>query len=336
MKTKSTINDVAAMAGVSKSTVSRLLNGKPVREDSARRIRQAIEHYHYEANPFARLSAKQSHIIGFILPGFDSTVTPRVLTVMDRYLRTKNYTPLFVNTEGDLKFEVASIGNLARMHVDGIILVASYITPAHRQAVESVQIPVVFMGQEVNSGISVLDDNLSAGEMLGRYIAGRGITRPGLLWVSEDDVAVGLRRKQGILNGLAEGGVTDVRNYLADFTYPTACAVARRILQSEDRPQVLICATDRIAYGVYKAARELGLRIPEDISVTGFGGYDTSELLTPPLTTIRFDVDVAATVCADTILRLVQGEPVSKTQLIGYHFFPSGSVADLRSPVQRD
>ena len=71
-----TIQDVADMAGVAKSTVSRYLNGKPVQEESGRRIRQAIEHYNYEANVFARLSAKQSHIIGIILPGLDSTVTP--------------------------------------------------------------------------------------------------------------------------------------------------------------------------------------------------------------------------------------------------------------------
>ena len=326
MGDKSTINDVANRAGVSKSTVSRYLNGKPVREESARRIRQAIQHYHYEANVFARLSAKQSNIIGVILPGFDSTVTPRVMTVMDRYLRTKNYTPLFVNTEGDLKFEVASIGNLARMKVDGIILVASYITPAHRQAVENCQVPVVFMGQEFDGGISVLDDNLSAGEMLGRHIAGRGYTDVGFLWVSEDDIAVGLRRKQGVLAGLAQAGVTGARNYLTDFSYATSCEVARRVLAQDDRPQILVCATDRIAYGVYKAAQERGLRIPEDIAVTGFGGYDTSELLTPPLATVRFDVDTAAVVCADTVLRLTRGEPVSKTQLIGYHFFEGGSV----------
>ena len=125
MKERATIDDVARMAGVAKSTVSRFLNGKPVREESARRIRQAIDHYGYEANVFARLSAKQSHIIGIILPGFDSTTTPRVLTAMDKYLRTKSYTPLFINTEGDLSYEVHSIGSLARMNVDGIIIVAS-------------------------------------------------------------------------------------------------------------------------------------------------------------------------------------------------------------------
>ena len=136
MEKRPTIQDVADMAGVAKSTVSRYLNGKPVQEESGRRIRQAIEHYNYEANVFARLSAKQSHIIGIILPGLDSTVTPRMLTAMDKYLRAKDYTPLIINTAGDLDFEVRSIGDLARMRVDGIILVASYITPAHCKAVE--------------------------------------------------------------------------------------------------------------------------------------------------------------------------------------------------------
>ena len=326
MEKRPTIKNVAEMAGVAKSTVSRYLNGKPVQEESSRRIREAIEHYHYEANVFARLSAKQSNIIGIILPGFDSTVTPRVMTAMDKYLRTKDYTPLIINTEGDLNFEVRSIDNLARMHVDGIILVATYITPAHRKAVESIQTPVVFMGQEFSTGISVLDDNLAAGEELGRYVAGRGLRSAGLLWVTEDDIAVGLRRKEGILRGFAAGGITDVRNYLADFTYHTSYTVARRVLQQPDRPQILLCATDRIAYGVYKAARELGLRIPEDISVTGFGGYDTSEVLTPPLTSIRFDFETEACVCADTVLKMFRGEPVSKTQLIGYHFVEGGSV----------
>ena len=326
MEKRPTIKEVAERAGVAKSTVSRYLNGKPVQKDSVRRIREAIEHYHYEANVFARLNAKQSNIIGIILPGFDSTVTPRVMTAIDKYLRTKDYTPLIINTEGDLNLEVRSIGNLARMRVDGIILVATYITPAHQKAVESVQTPVVFMGQEFTAGISVLDDNLAAGEELGRYVAGRGLRSVGFLWVTEDDIAVGLRRKEGILRGLAAGGVTDVRNYLADFTYQTAYTVARRILQQSDRPQILLCATDRIAYGVYKAARELGLRIPQDISVTGFGGYDTRELLTPPLTSIRFDSETEACVCADTVLKMFREEPVSKTQLIGYRFIEGGSV----------
>lgn len=326
MGRRATINDVAEMAGVSKSTVSRFLNGSPVREETARSIKKAIRHYHYEYNQFARLNAKQSNIIGIILPGFDSTVTPRVLTAMDKYLRTKGYTPLIINTEGDLDFEVASITNLAAMNVDGIVIVSTFITPGHHRAIDAIDTPVVFMGQVYDAGVSVLDDNMSAGRRLGTYLAERGIRSVGFLWVDERDVAVGIRRKEGVAEGLRAGGVTDLRTYIADFTYPTACDVARRVLESANHPEALVCATDRIAYGVYKAARELGLRIPDDVSVTGFGAYETSEIVTPPLTTVRFDVEAAACVCADTVLKMHRGEPVSKTQLIGYTFVEGESV----------
>ena len=323
---RSTINDVAKRAGVSKSTVSRYLNGKSIREGNYDRIKEAVEYYHFKANPFARLSAKRSNMIGVILPGFDSTVTPRVLTAMDKYLRTKGYTPLFVNTEGDLDFEVRSMDNLERMRMDGIVVVASYLTPAHRTQVAGMHTPVVFLGQVFEGGASVVNDDLAAGEALGLYVAGRGYRKVGCLWVTEADEAVGRRRKEGVRKGLAGGGVPDLPCWEAAFTVETAYARAREILSGPDRPEALVCATDRIAYGVYQAARELGLRIPEDIAVAGFGGYDTSELLSPPLTTVRFDVETAACVCADTVLKMCEGEPVSQTQLVGYQFLPGGSV----------
>lgn len=326
MSKRATIDDVALKAGVSKSTVSRFLNGKPVREATARRIRSAVEYYGYEANLFARLSAKQSNIIGIILPGFDSTVTPRVLTATDKYLRTKGYTPLIINTEGDLDFEVASIGSLARMNVDGIIVVATIVTPAHREAVDKIDTPVIFMGQEFDAGVSILDDNRHAGEELGRYVGASARAKVGLLWVSENDKAVGQERKEGVISGLRAAGVQDIEVYDADFTYPTAYTVAKQALSSPDRPDALVCATDRIAYGAYKAARELGISIPGDLSVAGFGGYDTSEVVTPPLATVRFDVETAACVCAETVLRMRTGEPVSKTQLIGYALIKGESV----------
>lgn len=326
MGNRYTINDVAKMAGVSKSTVSRYLNGKPVKPEFYDKIEKAVRQCNYRANMFARLSAKQSNIMGIILPGFDSTVTPRVLTAMDKYLRTKKYTPLIINTENDIEFEVQSIEHLANMNVDGIIIVATYITPGHKEAIGRIQTPVIFLGQEYEDGISILDDNYNAGKFLGNYVAGRGAASAGCLWVTEEDIAVGQRRKQGIIDGLKAGGVSEIRTYQADFTYQTAYKTALAALSAPNPPKALLCATDRIAYGAYKAARELHIRIPEDLSVTGFGGYDTSEILTPPLTTIRFDVETAACVCADTILKIRQGEPVSKTQLIGYHFIEGQSV----------
>ena len=222
---RSTINDVAKRAGVSKSTVSRYLNGKGVREGNYDRIKEAVAYYHFKANPFARLSAKRSNLIGVILPGFDSTTTPRVLTAMDKYLRTKDYTPLFVNTEGDLDFEVRSLENLERMRVDGIIVVASYITQAHREQVARMDTPVVFFGQVFEGGVSVVNDDFAAGEALGLYVAGRGYQKAGCLWVTEQDESRGPAPQGGHPQG-AGGRRRDRCAHLGDRTLPSRLLTA--------------------------------------------------------------------------------------------------------------
>lgn len=329
MKNATTINDVAKIAGVSKSTVSRYLNGKPIKEATSEKIRKAIEETNYQVNMFARLSAKKSYIIGIVLPGFDSTVTSRSITSVDKYLRSKNYTSLIMNTENDLDIELKSIENLDHMRVDGIIIVASYITDRHKEIVNSISTPVVFIGQEFKEGTSIVDDNYNAGYEIGKYVATSGIQSACCLWVDEKDIQVGKIRKEGVIDGLKDHGTLNVIEKPTDFTYATSYKHALDILRQEDRPEAILCSTDRIAHGVYKACIELGLKIPEDVSVTGFGGYETSEILNPPLTTVKFDVETSAYVCADTILKMSEEEPVSKKQVIGFKFIEGKSVKHL-------
>ncbi|VYT15117.1 Ribose operon repressor [Anaerococcus vaginalis] len=253
MKNAPTINDVARIAGVSKSTVSRYLNGKPLKEITSIKIKKAIEETNYQANMFARLSAKKSFIIGIVVPGFDSTVNPRILTYVDRYLRNKNYTPLIINTEDDMDFEVKSIENLSSMKVDGIIVVASYITDKHKEVVKNISTPVIFLGREFKEGISIVDDNYRAGYEFGKYVGKAGIKSVTCLWVDEKDIQVGKIRKKGVVDGLKEEGVKNISEKITDFSYYTSYKKAMEILKDDKRPQAIMCATDRIAHGVYKA-----------------------------------------------------------------------------------
>lgn len=326
MKNAATINDVAKIAGVSKSTVSRYLNGKPLKETTSIKIKEAIEKTNYQANMFARLSAKKSYIIGIVVPGFDSTVNPRILTYVDKYLRNKNYTPLIINTEDDMDFEARSIENLASMKVDGIIVVASYITNKHKEVIKNISTPVIFLGQEFKEGISIVDDNYRAGYEFGKYVGKSGIKSVACLWVDEKDIQVGKNRKKGVIDGLKDEGVNNISEKITDFSFNTSYKKAMEILKEEKKVEAIMCATDRIAHGVYKACIELGLKIPEDVSVTGFGGYDSSEILTPPLTTIKFDVETASFVCVDTILKMTEDKPVSKKQVTGFKFIEGKSV----------
>ena len=102
------------------------------------------------------------------------------------------------------------------------------------------------------------------------------------------DVAVGLNRKQGVMDGLKEYGVKNVVTATGDYSYASGIRMAEEILD-QGPVDAIICATDRLAFGAYHVLGERGLRIPEDVSVAGFGGYDESTLLKPELTTLRFD-----------------------------------------------
>ena len=95
---KLTINDIAKMSGVAKSTVSRYLNGGSVRPSTGQKIKKIIEENNYEPNVFARLKAKESRVIGLTVPGFDSVTTPRLVEVIVEYLKKNDYTPLIMHT----------------------------------------------------------------------------------------------------------------------------------------------------------------------------------------------------------------------------------------------
>ena len=98
MNKKLTINDIAKMSGVAKSTVSRYLNGGSVRPATGQKIKKIIEENNYEPNVFARLKAKESRVIGLTVPGFDSVTTPRLVEVIVEYLKKNDYTPLIMHT----------------------------------------------------------------------------------------------------------------------------------------------------------------------------------------------------------------------------------------------
>lgn len=330
MKKKYTINDIALMSGVAKSTVSRYLNGGNVKAETRDKIQKVIEESNYEANVFARLSAKNSYIMGIIVPGIDSTVTPKILTVMDEYLKEEKYMPLLINTGGDLDLEIKSIDRLASLNVDGIIIIATKITKKHQQIIDRINIPVVFLGQEYENGISIVDDDYRAGKEMGNYIARCNLKKVACIWVKDDDIAVGIKRKNGVIDGLHENHINDIDFYISDFSYEKSIEIANKILTSNNVPDIIVCATDRIAFGVYKVAQQLKLKIPEDISITGFGGYETSEILTPPLTTIRFDLRAVACVGVETILKMINEKPVSKMQIISYKFIEGGSVKVIK------
>ena len=133
MAKKMTMADIASLSGVGKSTVSRYFNGGYVKDETRAKIHKVIEEYNYTPNAFARLNAKQSNVIGVVVPTLNSKITSRVITSIDRYLREKGYTTLIQNSDHNIDQELQNIQRLIQLNVDGILISSIAITKDHKE-----------------------------------------------------------------------------------------------------------------------------------------------------------------------------------------------------------
>lgn len=326
-----TIADVAKMAGVAKSTVSRYLNGGPVSNETKKKIEIVIEQTGYMPNTFAQsLKAKKTNMIGTIIPRLDSYATSRTLMGIDERLRELNSHMLVLNTGQNLEREIENIYALAKQKAAGIVLLATQITEAHLKAFEDIRIPVLLVGQQHESTYSLVHDDETAGYAIGKYIVQRGHKKIAFLGVDEYDIAVGVKRKNGFAQAVkehAEG--VEARYFKTTFSMSDAAVSAQKLFD-EFSPSAIVCATDNIAIGAVKAAYQRNLRVPEDVSITGFGGYEVTAMMHPSLTTVQIHFIEAGRTAAEHIVKLVNGEQVPKLTYSKFDIILRDSV-DIRT-----
>ncbi len=322
---KITMKEIAELAGVTKTTISRYFNGGYIKKETKEKIAKIIKKYNYEPNTFARLKARRSYMIGIIVPALDSIITSRVLTGLERTFREKNYMPIIMNTNHENELEIKYIEKLKRLNVDGIVLSATYITAEHKKILKKLDIPFVIYGQEYSDGISIINDDYNAGVEIGEYIAKRNHKNIGFISVDEKDVAIGVNRRNGIIDGLKKYKIQQINIEIADFSYDSSKIAAKKLLKNK-KLDTIICSTDRQAHSVYMVAKEMGLKIPDDISVISFGGYEIDKIIEPELSTIKFDSFNAGASAANTLINLINNVKVEKVFYIDYTFIEGKSV----------
>lgn len=326
---KKTISDIAQIAGVAKSTVSRYLNGGSVSDATKRKIERAIQETGYVPNTFAQsLKAKKTNIIGTIVPRLDSYASSLTLIGIDEQLRELNYQMLISNSNQDLEREIENIYILANQKVAGIILLAAQVTNQHIEAFRKIDIPVMLVGQQHQEVYSLIHDDYGAAYEIGKYVLARGHKKIGYLGVTEHDTAVGVKRKQGFKQAVDIIADCKVKYYETSFKIEDAIEKASSIIE-EFHPSVLVCATDNIALGALKAAYMKGLRVPEDLSITGFGGYQVTEVIHPSLTTVKFYYKEVGQIAARNIAKLVNEEAIEKISISKYEIIERESVDNI-------
>lgn len=306
-----TIQDIANKAGVAKSTVSRYLNNGYVSKEKAAIIDKVIKQTGYKSNFFAkRLKTKDSKLIGIVMPRLDSYTAGKLFMGFNKVLEAQNYQVLMLVSNLNIHKEIANIRQLIQQGVDGIIVQSIGITKEHLQIVKQASIPIIFTGQSHPDVIYTKVNDKYAGHILGEYIAHLGHQKVVYVGVSEDDIAVGKKRKQGFYEGFLEHIPNGKINFVqTNFSFDTAYACGDEIMKYS--PTAIVCATDNIALGLLRYLHEHKIKVPQDVSLTGFGGYPMSNVAYPSLTTVFFDYELLGIKTAQKILDLLHGQDVS-------------------------
>jgi DNA-binding LacI/PurR family transcriptional regulator len=276
---------VARRAGVSQSTVSLVFSGKAPGRISARTeavVRAAAADLGYRPNVAARaLKTGAARTVALVVPDVTNPFFGALLRGAQTAARAGGYAVALIDTANDRDWGAASAEALGAGPADGLMLFE--VDPPPRAAGSE---PIVVIESESRGHPSVRLDAERGTEAAIRHLLELGHTRIGHVASVHDRPTFRLRRRP--VDRLVEGNVARVRS---DFTLDSAHAATKELLAAHAGLTALFCDDDIIAAGAYLALRELGLRIPGDLSIVGFDGLDIGRVLDPPVTTIAADAE---------------------------------------------
>ncbi len=319
-----TMKELAELAGVSSSAVSRYLNGGSLSQDKRDRIRTAIDETGYQPDPAAQMlrtgTPKQ---VALILPKLDSESVSRVTRGISNKLLEKGYLALLADTNNDPEKEIAYLKLFQNRQTAGIILLATVLTPQHEELLKNSAIPIVVIGQRFRQVPCVYHDDFGSAYELTKLHLDRGRTHLAMIGITESDVAVGLNRRKGVEAAMRDHGLDpdDLIIEHGDFSLASGRAAMQRLLASDSSIDSVICATDRMAFGALEALKEAEVRVPDEICISGFDDNWACNHITPNLTSVHFYYAESGITAAELLLEMIEkhqsDEPVKQTML-GY------------------
>lgn len=317
-----TIKDVAARAGVSDRTVSRVVNGEPNISGKTRaRVMEAIDALNYIPNLAARMvRTNRSGVIGLITDVVSTTPNSVEIIrgVQDRISRASQ-SLLIANTSGSPEDEAKVWRTFQEHRIDGVLYATMYhhATPFDPEAHRIPTVLVNCFAAGRDDIAAVVPDDLDGGYRAARHAIDQGHERIAFVTLNPIILAAELRR-QGFDRALAEAGITPRPDWIRpgiagplDAEEMRAFAVAHELLSAPaaDRPTILLAGNDEIAMQCLFAAAKLGLTVPDEVAVIGFDDFRLiSERVVPPLTTVALPYYDIGTRAADKLFAMLAGE----------------------------
>jgi len=303
-----TMAAIAAAADVSVPTVSKVLNGRADVAAATRiRVESALSELGYARSP--RRRAQPARLIDLVCTEFSPWATEIIRGASAAALAAKcRIAVTAVASDADVDNWLRS---LEASRTDGVILVLTELSLAQRSRLASLQAPVVIVdpvGQPDPEVLSIGAANWAGGLTATEHLVKLGHRRIGTI-TGNPAVLCSQARLDGYRAALERAGIAFDSELVqtGDFHYESALEAASALLRLPDRPTAIFAASDIQAMGVYEAARQNGLRLPQDLSVVGFDDVPMAQWVSPPLTTLRQPLAEMATLATRTLLA---GEPL--------------------------
>jgi LacI family transcriptional regulator len=318
-----TIHDIARRAGVSPSTVSRVLNGgTPVAPDKRAAVMAIINSLHYRPNVVAQgLARGKSHSVGVLTQEISNLFFGQILKGIEHRLRGTGYYPLFASGwhahEG-----IDALEMLLAHRVDSMVIVGGWVADEYLLEVAE-RVPLVAISRTI-AGLEdhcVQVENFQGAYEATKHLIDLGHTRIAhVTGLPHHPHAI--ERREGYCKALRDAGlVVDPDLILeGDFEEPSGLDAVQDLIRTRKPFTALFMSNDRMAYGALLALYRHGLRVPDDVSIVAFDDQPSSAYTLPPLTTVRQPTFEIGAATAEAVLRLLQGErlslPVVPTSLV--------------------
>jgi len=286
----STIKDIAKLTGLGLATISSYLNGGNVRSENRSKIETAIEELNFEVNEVARgLKTNKTKTIGVVIPELNNNFCTEIITAMEDILRNHGYATIVCDCRTNKDLEKNAMDFLYRKRVDGIINMPVNSDGSHLSCFHKAKKPIVIIDRKIN-GINcdyVLVDNLSAVKNAIQKLINYGHTRIGMIGGPED-IFTAQERMIGYRLALMEAGIVSEDRLIAhgDYTIDGGVNCLKNLVENNKDMTAVFVANYEMTLGAVIGINELGIKIPEDISVIGFDNVEFARACQPKLTIV--------------------------------------------------
>ena len=307
-----TIKDVARLAGVSMSTVSKYLNGGNVRSENIEPIRNAIAQLDYHINPFARrLKTQRGRSVGILLPDIAAPFFGAVVTALDRSLREYGYHTIMSCYSANHAMERDNLHYLISTGIDGLIYIPEDLSSEeYYELTANCNIPMVQMDRMIQGVESdaVLVDNADATYNATAEMIRRGHRNIAMM-SGPKSVFTAKERQVGYMRALSDHNILFDNDMFvcSDNTFATGYHGFEQLWKLPERPTAVVTTNYDITLGLVTAVREKGLRIPEDIDIVGFDCVEVCTMMKPPLPVVQQPEALIGQTAAQYLVQRLEG-----------------------------